>query len=68
MTDAPHHEANITRHGGISLATRVHALYEHQELTIPQIAERVFGADTVHWRRQVNALLDQARRAAARSH
>ncbi|ALN73555.1 hypothetical protein [Aureimonas sp. AU20] len=63
-----HHEANITRHGGISLATQVYALYQQQELSISQITVRLYGEDTVHGRKQVNSLIDEARRNAARSH
>lgn len=65
---SPHHEANITRHGGITLATRALALYQNAGLTIPEVTIRLFGEDTVHGRRKVNSLIDEARRTIARAH
>lgn len=58
----------VTRQGGVSLATQALALYTSTNLSIPEIAIRLFGEDTVHGRRKVNSLIDQARREAARSH
>ena len=63
-----HHEGTIARHGGVSLATRAYALYRAAGLTIPEVTIRLFGEDTVHGRRKVNSLIDEARRNAARSH
>lgn len=58
---------SAARQGGVSLATQALALYASTNLSIPEIAIRLFGEDTVHGRRKVNSLIDQARREAARA-
>jgi len=63
-----HHEANIARHGGVSLATRALALYATTGLSIGEIAIRLFGDETFRTRAEVNRLLNVARAEAAKAH
>lgn len=54
--------------GGVSLATRALTLHERDRLHVGEIAIRLFGADTIGRRRQVEALIDEARLQTVRAH